>query len=160
MSTARPSGTRQRVSTGPKKVKLGPYESPFIAKAQARALERAKVVNKHLPRSGFIKNEWDETPKSPGGLFDPSIRKKEIFKIEPRVAQREARGSKDIDVSEIGRDSQNSHPRDSINRRPNTAPSRMTMRTRDVSGMLLFGPLRPQLILLDFLNYTIMCILM
>ncbi|RYH13659.1 hypothetical protein EON65_35085 [archaeon] len=134
MSTSRPTSARQRVSGGSKKEKLGPYQSPFIAKAQARALERAKVVNKHLPRSGFIKNEWDEKPKSPGGLFDPSIRKKEIFKLEPRNALRaEGRRTRDIDISEIGRDSQNSHQHDSSNDRPQTAPPRMTVRTQDVS---------------------------
>eukprot|EP01039_Chlorochromonas_danica_P009573 gene9573-10580_t len=52
---------------GKKKEKISSYTSPFVAKAQARALERAREARKHLPRHGFVRNEWDSTtPTQPG----------------------------------------------------------------------------------------------
>lgn len=122
MKTGRPlSGTSKRE-------KISSYSSPYVAKAQEKALQRAREARKHLPRNGFTRNEWDSTPKSPGGVFDPSIRKKEIFRIEPRVP---SENTVDNSIGNISFHSQDK-PRPS---------SRMTVRTNVVITCILLSSL-------------------
>lgn len=66
----------------------GKYISPYILQASKRAEDRAaKSKQKHSikPTDNIIRrsNEWNNDTKTPD-LFDPKLKKQEIFKPEPR----------------------------------------------------------------------------
>lgn len=67
--------------------KVEPYVSPFILNAKRKAEERAKLARMKLKKKQSpVRNEWDQTPSNTG-LFDPTIRKQEIFRLGPRNAE-------------------------------------------------------------------------
>ena len=71
------------------------YVSPFILKANQVAKERSKnalkVLRSTKGKGASSKGEWNERIyNSESGLFDPSIKKVEIFKIEPKVVPNSA----------------------------------------------------------------------
>lgn len=58
------------------------YVSPFVQKAEQKAQERArqyKEAKKRQPQP-----EWNANIAPTGSLFDPTIHKQEIFKLQPR----------------------------------------------------------------------------
>lgn len=75
--------TRKSNSTvGKKKINDNKYISPFILSAEKKAQERARLYQEQKRRQR--RPEWNDRPVQSGSLFDPSIHKQEIFKIEPR----------------------------------------------------------------------------
>lgn len=74
----------------PKGKAIQPYVSPFVLNAKKRAEDRVKrtrlsAAARAQLTGGAMNNNWDNTPAR-SGLFDPSIKKQEIFKLEPRNA--------------------------------------------------------------------------
>jgi hypothetical protein len=109
-----------------KKKKIEPYISPFILNAKKIADERARKALSILKPKSLVPvvNDWDLNTKSPG-LFDPTIKKKEIFRIEPRrpTKNESASTSSPVSVSRVERISD-----DNIR-----SASRITMRTNDIA---------------------------
>jgi hypothetical protein len=69
--------------------KVDPYVSPFILNAKKKAEERAKLARMKMRKNHSpSRNEWDITPVN-SGLFDPTIRKQEIFRLGPRSQKNE-----------------------------------------------------------------------
>ena len=97
--------------------KVEPYVSPFILNAKRKAEERAKFArlklkNRHSPG----RSAWDKTPANTG-LFDPTIRKQEIFRLGPASNNDVSKEKiKDSDISP-NRDENLSQPRISQTKR-------------------------------------------
>ena len=81
------SGTRK-----PKTKRLEPYISPFVLEANKRAQQRVKErlsrarpprIPSPPPVFQHDSGEWNKSVQS-AGLFDPALRKQEIFRLEPR----------------------------------------------------------------------------
>lgn len=81
------SGTRK-----PKSKRIEPYVSPFVLEANRRAqqrvrerLSRARPPRIPSPPPVFQHDsgEWNNSVQA-AGLFDPALRKQEIFRLEPR----------------------------------------------------------------------------
>lgn len=58
------------------------YVSPFVVMAEQRANERAKLALQ-ARRSSRKPREWNSDTSAPS-LFDPNLKKQEIFKLQPR----------------------------------------------------------------------------
>lgn len=82
-----------------KKKKIEPYISPFVLQAKQRAEERIRIVKKAQQNYSsnskqnksidqIPKKDWDFTPPA-APLFDPNLKKTEIFKIEPKSKRNE-----------------------------------------------------------------------
>jgi hypothetical protein len=68
------------------------YVSPFIIKATKIAEVRSKEALKLKHKASCVnkeKNQWD-TNTEVLGLFDPNLRKQEIFKLKPRKSESES----------------------------------------------------------------------
>lgn len=81
------SGTRK-----PKTKRLEPYISPFVLEANKRAQQRVRErmsrarpprIPSPPPVFQHDSGEWNNSVQS-AGLFDPALRKQEIFRLEPR----------------------------------------------------------------------------
>ena len=59
------------------------YVSKFIKNAEKTAQQRAKLALEARRKSRNVKNEWDSDITAPT-LFDPNLKKQEIFKILPK----------------------------------------------------------------------------
>lgn len=86
--------TRPSSGRGKRKLKKAePYVSPFIAKAAETARQRSISLRPTSAPAGYSKGaagpkieratDWNADTKGPG-LFDPSLKKQEIFKPQPR----------------------------------------------------------------------------
>jgi hypothetical protein len=84
-----------------RKPKIEPYVSPFVLKAKKKAEDRAAKAKKVMkPRLQLpVQNDWDKNVSTPG-LFDPNLKKNEIFRItkedvinKPRTPSTEKRGN-------------------------------------------------------------------
>lgn len=65
-----------------RKPKIEPYVSPFVLRAKKKAEDRAAKAKKVLkPRIQLpVQNDWDKNVATPG-LFDPNLKKSEIFRV-------------------------------------------------------------------------------
>lgn len=86
------SGRSKSNSYKPKTKRVEPYVSPFVTEAKKRAEERVrermskyKVPRKSSPPPVKVHDsgEWNNNVQAPV-LFDPQLRRQEIFRIEPR----------------------------------------------------------------------------
>lgn len=77
-----------------RKPKIEPYVSPFILQAKKQAEERAAKAKKFLkPKLNLpVQNDWDENVVTPG-LFDPKLKKQEIFRISKEDVQKKSRAT-------------------------------------------------------------------
>ena len=61
------------------------YISPFILKSVHKARERVKNISHDAQASHKSKKKWDFNTFEPPKLFDPSLKKQEIFKPERKI---------------------------------------------------------------------------
>lgn len=72
---------KKKTSHGGKKHAVSQYKSPFVLDAERRAKERIRQAQAN--KRGFQQPEWNGNTKVPI-LFDPHLKKQEIFKLRPR----------------------------------------------------------------------------
>lgn len=90
------SGTSTR-SYKPNTTRIQPYVSPFVAEAKRRAELRVRERMRKYSSSGRRpsppavssqdRGEWNQSVQAPT-LFDPQLRKQEIFRLGPKTAAR------------------------------------------------------------------------
>ena len=149
-SSRPPSSNSRQPST--KKHQRGPistkYVSPFIKEAEQRAKERAKLHVKTHRKPTIVQNDWDQNT-SADGLFDPNIKKREIFKIQPRQPpEHHSRLNKSISSTPPRAVRKSGPVREATYVESGTNPiestyadhPRMTVRTEGVSGMVKSPP--------------------
>lgn len=125
--------------TKEKKMKIKPYESLFVIKANQRAQERAKAAKQKLMidrgeyKSHNFASSWDSTP-APNGLFDSKLHKAEIFKVQPRTTSpSRAKSAKPAFVTGLSpRQSFDRSVTPDKDRKNNNDMKKITMRTKDV----------------------------
>ena len=102
-----------------KKVVSLQYVSPYILEAERKASNRIKEVQLKNRKKG-ASGGWNENTKpSPTGLFDPNLKKQEIFKLQPRTFSKHLMPVGDKDDGED----------DSINSERDVTHTRMTIKT-------------------------------
>lgn len=109
------------------------YVSPFVLLAEQRARERARQHK--LSRAQPQRPAWDDKIAPTGTLFDPTIHKQEIFKIQPRNKAAEPEVTQLTVRKHRAPSTQNMHVRhqaeDAVQFKPN-GWSRMTIKTSGV----------------------------
>ena len=82
----RSAGSKKKkpISIGGKKHEVSQYKSPFVLDAERRAKERIRQAQSNKKR--FQQPEWNLDTKVPI-LFDPNLKKQELFKLRPRNIQ-------------------------------------------------------------------------
>jgi hypothetical protein len=106
------------------------YVSPFVQSAERKAKERARLYRMQEAQRRAEKPQWNDKFAPTSSLFDPTIQKQEIFKLQPR---------KKVEEEEKRRADQQSHnhthtrhdAEEVVNFKPN-GHSRMTIKTSGV----------------------------
>jgi hypothetical protein len=125
----RRTSRQPRPSTGSKKKWSEKYVSPFILSAEKKAQERARQYQEAKRR--IQKPEWNDKFAPTGSLFDPTIHKQEIFKLQPR---KKAEEEEQIRAEQQLHNRTHTHhdQNEVVNFKP-SGHSRMTIKTSGVS---------------------------
>lgn len=124
------SGRSSRSSSyKPKTRRLQPYVSPFVIEANKRAKQRVReTYAKYSPRRRessppvHDSGEWNNNVQTPG-LFDPRLRKQEIFRLGPKSSKQSDTNT--FDSARMHQQSTNIS-KESVHNRP---AQRLTVRT-------------------------------
>lgn len=76
------TSNNRSMTNGNRKKISDKYVSPFILSAEKRAQERARQYQESKRKAR--RPEWDDHLAPTGSLFDPTIHKQEIFRLQPR----------------------------------------------------------------------------
>lgn len=138
-SSARSHRSGKPLNYKPKTKKIEPYISPFIASALKRAEERVKErmpkrppLRRPPPVATNNSYEWDHNVHTPG-LFDPKLRKQEIFRLEPKNGSRHSTRRDQADTSLLDNSSFLDRHANSNYDKPVSPNQRVTVRTRSAS---------------------------